>query len=167
MWSWSFWGCITGRAMVRCCSCQCLIYLRGHLECFYLKNGQLLIALCTRPIGPALCWYTPSLCYLGAEIDDKHKYPNRNTYLGNLLYWSSINGMIHLTELEWNFHCVFVFGGDCWCSQSGLDTLCRRWQLFRFCLEFCITTTFDVRDNVMLLMTHYPFQPALITYSSI
>ena len=46
---------------------------------------------------------------------------------------------------------VFLVTQTVGVSQNGLDTLCRRWHLFRFCLEFSFTTT-----NTTIDIVYYP-----------
>ena len=47
---------------------------------------------------------------------------------------------------------VFLVTQTVGVSQNGLDTLCRRWHLFRFCLEFSFTTT----TNTTIDTVYYP-----------
>ena len=56
-------------------------------------------------------------------------------FMDEQLKWSSISEMI--IQIDLLVFLVITVG----VSQNGLDTVCRMWHLFPFCLEFSITTT--------------------------
>ena len=69
------------------------------------------------PLGPSTLLIYPISVIMGAEIDDRRKYPNSNNK-DHLHIWASYYTEVLATlQLKQTRNCydVGVFGGACWC----------------------------------------------------